>query len=187
MKRPGRVLGILAAFVVVVAAGAGAVLLWPRDGGSQAALMPGMLAAERSASAPDISFSDAAGNPVALANFRGRVVLLNLWATWCAPCVHELPSLDRLEALRGGAGFQVVALSLDRGGAAAVTPFFESHGIGHLPVYLDARGGALRAFRARGLPTTVLIDRDGREVGRFEGAAEWDSPPALAMIDAYLR
>jgi thiol-disulfide isomerase/thioredoxin len=121
-----------------------------------------------------------------LSDFAGRVVLLNLWATWCAPCVREMPTLDRLQAELGGPDFEVVALSSDRAGAAAVEPFFRTHGLSRLGVYLDPQGEATRALGTRGLPTTVLIDREGREVGRLEGVAEWDSPEAKALIRAYI-
>ena len=136
--------------------------------------------------APDIAFVTAEGKPATLKDFAGRVVLLNLWATWCAPCVREMPSLDRLQAELGGADFEVVALSSDRSGKAAVEPFFRSHGLSELAIYLDPKSEATRALGARGLPTTLLIDRRGREAGRLEGAAEWDSPEAKALIRSYL-
>ncbi len=156
------------------------------NGPAAVGMMPGMVLVEPPVAAPQISFSDGAGTSLSLEDFRGRVVLVNLWATWCAPCVREMPSLDRLQARLGGADFQVVALSIDRDGAAAIEPFYAAHGISHLPVYVDPRGAAPRALRALGLPTSVLIDRDGRLLARYEGAAEWDSPEAVALIQRYL-
>ncbi|MFC7333007.1 TlpA family protein disulfide reductase [Rhodocista pekingensis] len=132
--------------------------------------------------APDFAFTDRDGRPVTLADFRGKVVLLNLWAVWCPPCVKEMPSLDRLQAALGGDDFQVVTLSQDRGGAAQVLPFYEKAGIAHLPVYLDPQTAAMAALKARGLPTTYLIDREGRLLGRLEGEAAWDAPAALDLI-----
>jgi thiol-disulfide isomerase/thioredoxin len=136
--------------------------------------------------APQRGFVDGAGNPVSLADFRGQVVLLNFWATWCAPCVEEMPSLDRLQATLGGRGFTVVALSQDFDGAAKVPPFYEKLGLAHLDIYLDPKGETMRGFSVQGLPTTILIDREGRAVGALTGPAEWDSPEAVALIEHYL-
>jgi thiol-disulfide isomerase/thioredoxin len=143
-------------------------------------------AATPAAVAP-LRFTDAAGHPVSLADFTGRVVLVNLWATWCTPCVQEMPSLDRLQASVGGADFQVVALSVDRGGAAVVAPFLERLGLRALTPYLDTEGMALKALAAPGLPTTILIDRQGREVGRMLGRTEWDSPEIRQIIDEFRK
>jgi thiol-disulfide isomerase/thioredoxin len=136
--------------------------------------------------APDLTFLDAEGNEVRLADFQGEVVVLNLWATWCAPCRREMPSLDRLQAKYGGAGLEVIALSLDRGDVAKVREFFEELEITSLAVYHDPTARAGRELGAPGLPTTVVIDRAGREVGRLLGPAEWDSEEALAVIKALL-
>lgn len=135
---------------------------------------------------PEVTFTTAAGDPRSLDDFRGQVVLLNLWATWCAPCVEEMPALDRLQARLGGPDFQVVAVSSDRGGAEVVEPFFRKQGLTALPVYLDPDNRVARALGVHALPTTVLIDRAGREVGRLQGAAAWDSPEALELLRPYL-
>jgi len=148
--------------------------------------LPGFVATEPPAPLPAASFKDAAGNRVRLADFRGRVVLLNFWATWCPPCVREMPSLDRLQAMIGGKDFTVIALSLDRLGKARVAPFFGEHGLENLTQYLDPRSRVAVALRVNGLPTTVLIDRAGREVGRVIGPAEWDSPEALTLIQGIM-
>jgi len=135
---------------------------------------------------PDLDMVDAAGKPMKLSDLRGKVVLLNLWATWCPPCVKEMPSLDRLQAAMGGDGFEVVALSLDRGGKAQVEPFFMETGIEHLAMYLDPPMAAMKALKPPGLPVTLLIDAEGREIGRLAGEAEWDSEAAKAFIRHYL-
>jgi thiol-disulfide isomerase/thioredoxin len=131
---------------------------------------------------PELTFLDADGNEVTLANFRGEVVVLNLWATWCAPCRHEMPSLDRLQAELGDGGLEVIALSLDRGDVAKVRDFFAELGLSNLAIYRDPTAKAGRELGAPGLPTTVVIDRTGQEVGRLLGPAEWDSPDAIALL-----
>jgi thiol-disulfide isomerase/thioredoxin len=135
---------------------------------------------------PQLTFLDGAGNEVSLADFAGEVVVLNLWATWCAPCRREMPSLDRLQAAHGDDGLKVIALSLDRGDVDKVRDFFAELGIANLAIYRDPTGRAGRELGAPGLPTTVVIDRAGREVGRLLGPAEWDSEAALAFIKALL-
>ena len=139
------------------------------------------------APAPEIAFTGGDGKALTLADFRGRIVLLNLWATWCGPCVEEMPALDRLQARLGGPDFAVVALSVDRQGRSLVEPFLAKLGVGNLTMYLDTGNAAMRALKIRGLPTTVLFDREGREVGRIEGAAAWDSPAAAALIRFHIK
>lgn len=132
---------------------------------------------------PEIAVLSTEGEPETLSDAfpRGVPVVLNLWATWCAPCVAELPSLARMSAVLGGdAG--VVALSVDRGGPLAVGKFLVGNGITGLTVKLDPRGDALPALGVRGLPVTLLLDADHREVARYEGAAEWDSPEIIAKV-----
>jgi len=131
---------------------------------------------------PDVRFVDGKGHDRALADFKGKVVLLNVWATWCVPCRKEMPTLDRLQNTLGGADFQVVALSIDRTGLDVVRAFYDEIGIKHLAVYVDRSGRALRELGAAGLPTTLLIDRAGREIGRLVGPAEWDAPGMIAFI-----
>ncbi|HEX2114112.1 MAG TPA: TlpA disulfide reductase family protein [Alphaproteobacteria bacterium] len=131
---------------------------------------------------PPLAFADATGRSVSLDDFKGKLVLLNLWATWCGPCVEEMPSLDRLQAKLGSADFAVLALAMDKQGRALVEPFLAKLGVTNLPMYLDPSGAAIRALKARGLPTTLLIDREGREIGRLEGAAAWDSEAAAAFL-----
>lgn len=125
---------------------------------------------------PELRFADGNGRPLALADFRGKVVLLNIWATWCGPCRAEMPTLDRLQAKLGGPDFEVVALSIDRAGMGAVDRFYAEIGVKHLGRYLDVTAKTARDLGAYGLPTTLLIDREGREVARHVGPAEWDTP-----------
>ena len=130
----------------------------------------------------DFAFEDASGNKRSLANFRGRYVLLNVWATWCVPCREEMPALARLQQKLGGPEFEVVALSVDSGGADAVKRFFTELAVDTLKVHVDRSLQANAALSLVGIPTTVLIDPRGREVGRMVGPADWDSAGALDAI-----
>ena len=136
--------------------------------------------------APEVAFTDAQGNPASLADFRGKPAVVNLWATWCEPCLREMPSLQRLQAKLDGR-LVVAAISEDRRGAEVVTPFVAKLGLDKIAVYLDPKNAVGRAFGVRGLPTSIVLDREGREVGRVEGAAEWDSEKMLALIEPLLK
>jgi thiol-disulfide isomerase/thioredoxin len=131
---------------------------------------------------PTITFTDADGKETTLADFAGQGLVINLWATWCPPCVAEMPALDRLQAMLRAERIAVLALSSDRGGRAQVEPFYQRLGLKELAIWLDPRGAAARALGARGLPTTVIIDRAGREVARLEGEAAWDAPELVAAV-----
>jgi thiol-disulfide isomerase/thioredoxin len=131
---------------------------------------------------PAIVFADGDGKTGSLADFRGRFVLLNIWATWCVPCRKEMPALDRLQAKLGGPDFEVVTLSIDRGGADAVRKFYADVGIRNLTITLDAKSEAPFKLGTVGVPTTLLIDREGQEIGRLIGAAEWDSPEMIEFL-----
>lgn len=131
---------------------------------------------------PALVFRTAEGAERSLQDYLGHGVVLNLWATWCGPCVEEMPSLDAMAAAVAGAGVAVLPLSSDRGGAAAVERFYAGRGIRNLPVLLDPGGAGARALGAGGLPTTLLIDKAGRELARVEGGADWGSAAAIAMV-----
>ncbi len=127
-------------------------------------------------------FFDARGGQHRLSDHRGRGVVFNFWATWCAPCIREMPDLDRLKTLLAGDGVDVLALSEDREGVDRVKKFYATAGIRNLDILLDDKGGVLRDSQVRGLPTTLLIDADGMEVARIQGAAVWDSRDAVAFL-----
>lgn len=131
---------------------------------------------------PLVDFVDGDGKPMTLADFGGRVVLLNIWATWCVPCRKEMPTLDRLEQQMGGPGFQVVPLSIDRQGRDVVEKFYREVGIKVLGIYVDPSGKDASSLGVVGLPTTLLIDRTGHEIGRKIGPDDWDSPETVALI-----
>src|SRR6185437_14407453 len=136
--------------------------------------------------APELSFAARNGSPAQLADFHGHWLLVNLWATWCAPCVREMPSLDRLQAKLGDR-LTVLAVSQDRGGAQVVDPFLAKLSLASLHIYLDPKAVLGKGLGARGLPTTFLVDGEGRVRAQLEGAAEWDSPDMLTALERYFR
>jgi len=151
------------------------------DAGPPAALAP-FAAARTPAAVPQVAFSDAAGARQSLAAFKGRYVLLNLWATWCAPCVKELPALAKLKSAFPKGQLSVVAVDVGRGTSAEARGFLDAHGAKALDAYVDSNIALLHAFGAYGLPLTVLIDPKGREIGRAIGPAQWDAPEAIAYF-----
>lgn len=172
---------------VLVLAGAAAAPAWA--GGLQslaAGEMRNFAVSDQPRPAALAPFQDGAGETLDLSAFRGKVVLVNLWATWCAPCRDEMPALDRLQARLGGEDFQVVAVAEERGGPAKAQAFLEEIGAGNLNLYIDPTMRSARAWQAPGLPTSFLLDRQGREIGRLIGPAEWDSPDAVRLIEAAL-
>jgi len=136
--------------------------------------------------APETGFADADGKPASIADFKGKPVVVNLWATWCQPCLKEMPSLDRLQSQLDGK-LAVAAVSEDRGGAERVGPFVTAMGIQKLKIYLDPKSDLGHAFNVRGLPTSIVVDAKGRVVGRVEGAAEWDSTAMMAALKPFLE
>jgi thiol-disulfide isomerase/thioredoxin len=136
---------------------------------------------------PEVKFQDGAGRERTLADWRGKVVLLNLWATWCLPCRTEMPALDRLQKDMGSDKFEVVAVSVDRKGAAASKKFLDEIKVEHLALYVDAMTRISADLRVVGLPATLLIDTEGREIGRMFGPAEWDGEDAKRLIRAALK
>ncbi len=138
------------------------------------------------AKAPGTRFVGRDGTTYTLDDFRGKVVLVNFWATWCGPCIRELPSLVRLQNSGLDGGFTVLALSQDRDGWAKIAPFLATHRLEGLPFYHDPRAAFAAGADIRALPTSVLYARDGGEIGRLLGHAEWDSEEAVALIRHYL-
>lgn len=142
---------------------------------------------ERTA-APNTPFTDEAGNIRHMGDFEGKVILLNFWASWCAPCLKEMPSLDRLQAEMGSDDFQVVALNQDiKGLKKAKRTLRDKLDLHNLELFLDPKLNLGRDFSIQGMPTTFVIDRQGKIVGSYQGMAEWDSPEAKAMIEYLLN
>ena len=136
---------------------------------------------------PALSFVNADGREMTLEAFEGQMVLLNIWATWCVPCREEMPALDRLQAKLGGPDFRVVPLSIDREGLPTVKAFYRELGLKNLGIYVDRTGKVSRQLSAVGIPTTLLVDREGREIGRTVGPAEWDSDEVVKVLEGYVK
>lgn len=141
-------------------------------------------------------FREVTGGMVDFAMFRGKIVLVNLWATWCAPCAAEMPTLDRLQAVLGGDRFAVVAIALDTEGLSPVTAFFRRQNLTHLQIYLDAEHRTVRPDAGDGtgppfplyqLPISYLLDEQGRAVGYLKGPADWDSPQAIGFLQYFIQ
>jgi thiol-disulfide isomerase/thioredoxin len=136
--------------------------------------------------AADIVFQDGEGRPLRLGDWKGKVVLVNLWATWCAPCRKEMPDLAKLQKELGSEQFEVVAISVDRDGAKAAAAFLKDTGADNLKLYVEPTSSIVNDLQALGLPATVLVDRKGNEIGRLLGPADWASPEAQALVRAAL-
>jgi thiol-disulfide isomerase/thioredoxin len=178
------------------------------NGGAQAACGPALATAERMAplargevaafqvarqprNIGDLSFAGPDGEPMSLASFAGQVALVNLWATWCAPCREEMPALDQLQQAMGSEDFQVVTVNIDMGSVDRPIAFLESIGVEHLPLYRDASTKIFDELRSRGiavgLPVTAMIDDEGCVLGHMNGPAEWDSDDAMRLVEAALE
>ena len=136
---------------------------------------------------PALKFVDAKGEAKTLTDWRGKVVVLNLWATWCAPCRKEMPDLDKLQAELGGPKFEVVALGVDRGGVKAAEKFLQQVGNKSLALYVDPTAKLATELRVIGLPATLLIDAEGREIGRLLGPADWASEDAKKLVKSVMK
>jgi thiol-disulfide isomerase/thioredoxin len=200
----------LIAIAAVAVAAAGLAVLYGKgaSGKDEAALCPhagaiaqrlaplakGEVAAlavdKRPVPAVDVSFNAPDGKKLTLADFRGRNVLLNLWATWCVPCRAEMPALDRLQAKFGGPDFQVVAVNIDTNRLDRPRAFFSDAGVKTLDLYADPSADVFESLKvagkALGLPTSLLIDKDGCEIGVMAGPAPWDSGDAEAAVIAFI-
>jgi thiol-disulfide isomerase/thioredoxin len=160
--------------------GAGSSPLAGLNKGAMAAL----LVRAKPLDVPAIEFVDGDGATKSLADFKGKVVLLNIWASWCVPCREEMPALDKLETELGDKHFAVVAVNIDKGGPDKARAFLAETGATHLPLYTEPSSKLFAALKAVGMPTTLVLDRDGREIGRLVGPADWSSPEAKRVIEA---
>ena len=135
---------------------------------------------------PDAAFISPVGTPIKLADKRGKLLVVNFWATWCAPCLREFPSLESLQSGLCADPSELLLISVDRGGRAVFEPFLKARNLAGLTSAGDPKNKLLRALDGRGLPTTYLIDAEGRVLGHVEGDAAWDSAEARALINYYL-
>ena len=135
---------------------------------------------------PAATWKDANGKEVSLADFDGKVVMLNFWASWCLPCIRELPSVNKLQAGLGGDKFTVVALNIDQGGKPVANRFKRKLKLDKLDLYMDQDNSAAKSLKLRTMPTTIIFDAKGREVGKVEGSAEWNVKETLALIQWFI-
>lgn len=136
--------------------------------------------------ASELDFTDPDDGTRNLANYRGKYVVVNFWATWCAPCRKEMPSLDNLQAELGGDNFEVVTIAAGRNTLSGITKFFETAEVTHLPILLDPKLKLARSMGVLGLPITVVLDPEGNEIARLTGDADWDSTSAMAIFSALI-
>ena len=203
MTRNGKILAFAA--VIIIAAGAVASIALKNQ--------PEMAAAPKSAPAPapkaqaaaepvDLSklkyletpvpaaataFTDGAGASHTLADFKGKVLVVNFWATWCAPCVKEMPTLDALQASMGGDKFAVIAINQDREGQKVAERFIAKNEWKNIALYVEPSARFQKDARIMGLPTSILIDKQGNEVARLEGTMAWDAPEVKAEIQKLIE
>lgn len=180
---PRGVLGLLIVAAILLVAPAAGPAAWADDADQMK--LGEFIPAASPQPAPEISVTDLDGKPVALGDFKGKFVLLNLWATWCQPCIKEMPSLVDLQK-KLGSTLTVVAVSEDHGGEVIVKLFVQKLGLDALKIGLDPKSTAARAFAVRGLPSSFLIGADGKVLGRVEGAADWSSDKLRATLAKYL-
>ena len=136
--------------------------------------------------ATNASFQDANGRVVNFSDFNGKVILVNLWATWCAPCIKEMPDLNELQKSFENDEFEVILISQNSDGIESSLAFLKNNNISHLTTYIDTNRSVARTFKANALPTSILINAKGYEVGRLIGPAEWNSDSAQRLINYFL-
>jgi len=137
--------------------------------------------------APEIVVTGMNGSPLKLSDLKGKVVLLNFWATWCPPCREEIPSMIKLNKAMAGKPFQMVAVSIDEGGKPAIESFFKTDGFSELPVYIDTDNKAANAYGITGVPETFIIDKNGIIVKKVIGPLGWDSPDVQSFLEDLLK
>lgn len=196
MKFPDKIsINKKAALNLVKSKGSAVVVLWALLAALPVSIMAGDIPAsarppkgltiiEPSIELPDVSVSDATGGDVRLKGFTGKVMVINFWATWCTPCIAEMPSLDRLAGLLPQQEFTVLAVSQDEGGAAVVDGFLAAHEIKNLKILYDPSGTASQILGMRGFPTTLVVTPNGFVAGRLEGVTEWDSEDAIGYLQS---
>jgi thiol-disulfide isomerase/thioredoxin len=171
-------------YILAAAVGTLAAAVWPGKPRAESlpSLADGLQVLKSPVDLPDATFVSRDGASHHLSEFKGHGMVVNMWATWCVPCVAEMPSLETLSKTLAPQDIAVLPLSSDRGGVDRVASWYQAHGITALPVLLDPKGAMARAFAARGIPTTVIINTSGKVVAKLEGAADWAAPDVPALI-----
>ena len=159
----------------------------PQLSGSMRAFQLATSTADRPSPSDGAYWTDDTDRPVSLANFKGKVVLVNYWATWCSPCIQELPSISRTQEILGGDDFIVVAISLDRGGKPIAKRLFKRLNIKNLALFVDPTNVSAKKLGVQVMPTTFLFDHKGRELGKLVGSTEWDNKEAVALIEYFIK
>jgi thiol-disulfide isomerase/thioredoxin len=172
----------LFAAIALVAVAAGTALWWAMRPSAPPPTAPGPIQIAPAAFFA-AAFTDASGRRQALGHYEGKLLVVNFWATWCAPCREEMPALAALETARGGADFAVLPIATGRNTPEGIARFMEEANVSALGTAFDPKGKLAAAMQVPGLPVTVILDRDGREIARMMGGADWSSPSALAIVD----
>ena len=141
---------------------------------------------ETAVASSDAPFLTEAGDEMTLTAYEGQYVVLNFWATWCAPCRVEMPHLSALQAQMGGEDMQVVTIATGRNPAPAINQFFDEIGVDNLPKHVDPRQSLSRSMGVLGLPVTIVLDREGNEIARMQGEADWSGASAIAVMQALI-
>ena len=162
----------------------GASMVWDRYNHNKLPL-PGFQYAKIARPLGGFAFLDAQGNPVTVSSFAGNVLVLNFWATWCAPCVKEMPSLDVLAAQTKGQGIVVIPVAQQRQDADKINAFYKEHNITTLGIYFDPSLMGVQMLGIRGLPTTFILDAHGNLMGTYEGDADWAAPSIIPFLEQF--
>ncbi|MFT7432542.1 MAG: thiol-disulfide isomerase/thioredoxin [Alphaproteobacteria bacterium] len=141
---------------------------------------------EKPIQAPNVTWQNMTGDTISMADFKGKVVLLNLWATWCTPCIVEMPAFNFLQKRYAAGGFEVVAVAINDS-AEAIVPYLKKHKLNYITGYTDAHENVGKAFRPKSTPTTYLINRKGEVIAGKEGLSDWLSPEMMDLIESELK
>lgn len=185
-RKTGLAAAIVLIVIVIAVSGAIITVLSIRGEGPPLSGWMESFSTDRRGKAVEGGFVDSSGVVRTMASLRGKTVVLNFWATWCGPCIRELPSVARLQQQFPADRLAVIALSQDRGGWPKIAPFIDKLGLKGLNVQHDKGGRLFGSAAIKAMPTTILIGPDGREIGRIAAPAEWDSPEAVALVRYYL-
>jgi thiol-disulfide isomerase/thioredoxin len=183
LSRRTTIIGLAACLYSAISNGTAASAAGPELTGH----MQNFQLAPSTQSRPADTWNDESGKPVSLADFAGKVVMVNFWASWCPPCLRELPSINRLQATLGGKDFTIVALNIDQAGKPIAKRLSRKLKLDKLALYLDPKSAVTKSWKIKTMPTTILFDQKGREVGRLEGGVEWDTPATVSLVKFFIE